>query len=91
MKKLMAILAAFALTAGMAGATFAGEMYELHGKHYKKIAKETDKSSDAWKGSESVDTGAVPGKLEKSKPNPLDTHYNPFFPELRPVDRSTGG
>ncbi len=97
MKKLMAVIAALALGAGMGGTVFAEgpggpEDYELINS---QMSTESASTVDAgwFPGSGPVETGTVPGKAEKTRPSLIDTHYDPFNPDLRPIDKagSTGG
>ncbi len=47
--------------------------------------------ADRWPASGPVETGAVPGDLGSDRISPNDTHYNPFYPELRSIDLGGGG
>lgn len=100
MKKVTAVFAAFAFTAGMAATAFAGPPPSFYyGKEAPaKKAVKSGKSAgnaDSWKGVEPVDTGAMQGK-SMSGPStgripPTSTHYNPQFPETRWQDLGGGG
>jgi len=45
--------------------------------------------SEMWSVSGPIETGAVPE--ERSEPSLSDTHFNPFYPELRQIDAGGGG
>ena len=48
-------------------------------------------NSDSYPVSEPVETGAVPSELNSDRISPNDTHFNPFYPELRQIDEGGGG
>ena len=48
-------------------------------------------NSDDYAVSGPVETGAIPGDPSNDRLSPNDTHFNPFYPELRQIDQGGGG
>lgn len=96
MKKIMSVIAALALGAGMLGTAIAGGPgysgdYDAFSS--RSPAKSVSKAmADKFPGSGVVETGAtVARSIGEDRIPPTSTHYNPQFPETRWQDLGRGG